>query len=76
MTPKNPTDEIRGLRRELTDRLDGDLQRIVDELRSLQKNSGRVFLDLSAEAASSETPSSFPENRLQTPDQKRVATTG
>lgn len=55
MSPKNPTEEIRALRRELNERSGGDLDRIVDELRALQSASGRVFLNLPDEMASSDS---------------------
>ncbi len=44
----NPTDEIRGARRELAARLGNDIHLIAEETRRRQQESGRVYVSLPA----------------------------
>ena len=43
----SPTDEIRAIRHDLASRFDNDLSRIVEDLCSQQRTSGRVYIQLS-----------------------------
>ena len=44
--PDSPTDDIRAIRNQLAARFDNDMQRIVDDLRRQQRESGRKYIRL------------------------------
>jgi hypothetical protein len=46
MTPMTPTEDIRAARHKLAARLDNDLDRIVEDLRRQQRESGYEYITL------------------------------
>ena len=46
MTPMTPTEDIRAARHRLAAQFDNDLERIVEDLRRQQRESGREYITL------------------------------